>query len=139
MILLDSNVLSELMRPAPSHAVVAWMNVQTEEQLWTSAITIFEIEYGIELIDDGARRLRLRSIFESIINQEIGGRILPFDAESAARTAAISALGRKQGRTIELRDAMIAGIALRHHCTLATHNVRHFDECDVELINPWSP
>ena len=138
MILIDSNVLSELMRPAPSHAVVAWMNAQTEEQLWTSAITIFEIEYGIELIDDGARRLRLRSIFESIINQDIGGRILQFDAESASRTAAVSALGRKQGRTIELRDAMIAGIALRHGCALATRNIRRFDDCGIELIDPWS-
>lgn len=138
MIVLDTNVISELMRPLPSVSVVAWLNAQEDERIWTSAISVLEVEFGLELIDDSARRLRLRRAFEQMIERDLGGRVLAFDTEAAACTATLSALARKQGRSIELRDAMIAGITRQHRAQLATRNVRHFGNCGVDLIDPWA-
>lgn len=138
MIVLDTNVVSEFMRPAPSNAVEAWLDAQVADHIWICAITVYEIEFGLELIDDSARRLRLRRAFQSMVEQDLDGRVFPFDADAAARTASIAALARKQGRPIEQRDAMIAGIVRQRNATLATRNVRHFSDCGIDLIDPWS-
>jgi toxin FitB len=139
VILLDTNVVSELMRPRPDPDVVAWVDAQDLRSLWICTPTIMEIEYGLELLDDSVRRLRLKRSFAALTEQDLEGRIHSFDQESAMRTAALLALKRRQGRTMELRDAMIAGIAQRHRARLATRNIRHFDDCGIELIDPWSP
>jgi predicted nucleic acid-binding protein len=139
VILFDTNVVSELMRPRPEPGVLAWMDAQDLPTIWLCAVNVLEVELGIELLDDSKRRLRLRQQWSQLLDQVFGNRVLQFDANAAARTAVLLALRRKQGRTIELRDAMIAGIALHHRCTLATRNVGHFDDCDVDLINPWLP
>ncbi len=137
MIVLDTNVISELMRPRPGAPVIAWLDAQDAESVWITSITVLEIRYGLELLDDPARRLRLEQAFDLVLGQDLANRILGFDREAAERTARVSALARRLGREIELRDAMIAGIAARHGATLATRNLRHFAHSGIELIDPW--
>ncbi len=137
MIILDTNVLSEFMRPQPADAVVDWLNRQDAETVWIASIVVLEIRFGLELLDNSERRLRLEQAFETVVSRDLGGRVLPFDSAAADRTARLAALARRQGRSIELRDAMIAGTAARHGALLATRNVRHFVECGIELVDPW--
>lgn len=138
MILFDTNVVSELMRPRPDPGVLAWMDTQEMSAVWLCSINVLEVELGIELVDTTERRLRLRQLWLQLLEQDFGRRVLQFDGIAATHTASLLALKRKQGRTIELRDAMIAGIAQHHGCLLATRNVRHFEDCSVALINPWA-
>ena len=137
MIVLDTNVISELMRPDPAGAVIAWLDQQQAEAVWIACITVMEIRFGLELLDDSVRRLRLEQAFDAVVARDLGGRVLLFDSPAAERTARLAALARRQGRTMELRDAMIAGIAAVQGATLATRNVRHFDHCGIGLIEPW--
>ena len=137
MILFDTNVVSELMRPQPKPGVLSWMDAQDLPAIWLCAINVMEVEFGVELVDNPERRLRIRQHWSRLLEQDFGNRVLQFDGEAATRTAALLALKRKQGRTIELRDAMIAGIAQHHGCILATRNIRHFADCGIDLINPW--
>lgn len=137
MIILDTSVLSEFMRPQPADAVVDWLNRQDAETVWIASIVVLEIRFGLELLDNSERRLRLEQAFETVVSRDLGGRVLPFDSAAADRTARLAALARRQGRSIELRDAMIAGTAARHGALLATRNVRHFVECGIELVDPW--
>ena len=139
MILFDTNVVSELMRPRPDPGVLAWMDTQEMSAVWLCSINVLEIELGIELVETTERRLRLRQLWLQLLEQDFGRRALQFDGTAATHTASLLVLKRKQGRTIELRYAMIAGIAQQHGCPLATRNVRHFEDCGVALINPWAP
>ena len=139
MIVLDTNVISELMRAQPASQVVAWLDAQDAESVWISSVSVLEIRYGIELVDDNARRLRLERAFDAMLRQDLSTRIVSFDVAAAEQTARLSALARRQGRTIELRDAMIAGIAAAQGALLATRNTRHFAECGVDLVDPWHP
>lgn len=119
--------------------VVAWLDAQDAESVWISSVSVLEIRYGIELVDDNARRLRLERAFDAMLRQDLSTRIVSFDVAAAEQTARLSALARRQGRTIELRDAMIAGIAAAQGALLATRNTRHFAECGVDLVDPWQP
>ena len=139
MILFDTNVVSELMRPRPDPGVLAWMDTQEMSAVWLCSINVLEIELGIELVETTERRLRLRQLWLQLLEQDFGRRVLEFDGAAATHTGCLLALKRKQGRSIELRDAMIAGIAQRHGCVIATRNVRHFEDCGAALINPWAP
>ncbi len=98
---------------------------------------MLEIRYGIEMLDDSKRRLRLSQTFDVVVQRELGGRVLDLDSSAADHTARLSALAKKRGRTMEIRDAMIAGIAVGHGAVLATRNHRRFVECGVELAGPW--
>lgn len=137
MIVLDTNVISELMRPAPSDRVIEWLDRQPPEAIWLSSISVLEIRFGLELLVDGARRLRLEQAFDAVLVQDLAERVLTFDAPAADHTARLAATVRRAGRSMELRDAMIAGIALRHGARLATRNLRHFEHVGMELENPW--
>ena len=137
MIVLDTNIISELMRAQPAEQVVAWLDAQDAQTVWITSISVLEVRFGLELLDDAKRRLRLEQAFDAVLAQDLAGRILGFDQHAAERTARISAQARRQGRSIELRDAMIAGIAVLHGATLATRNVRHFSQIGVELADPW--
>jgi len=137
MIVLDTNVISELMRPAPSGRVIEWLDRQPPEVIWLTSISVLEIRFGLELLDDGARRLRLEQAFYAVLAQDLAERVLTFDAPAADHTARLAATVRRAGRSMELRDAMIAGIALRHGAKLATRNLRHFEHAGMELESPW--
>lgn len=138
MIILDTNVLSELLRPRPDSRVVEWLDAQPEDTLFTTAITMQESFYGAELLSDSSRKSALISRLERLYASILAGRVLPFDEFDARYTAVLLARSRAAGRTLHQADAQIAGIALRHDATLATRNIRDFPHAQLTLCNPWT-
>ena len=139
MILLDTNVLSELMRPAPSSVVERWMGDQPAASLFISTITEAELRYGLALLPDSHRRRQLASQAEAMLVVDFAGRILPFDSPAASTYARIAALRRHSGRPISQADAQIAAIAASRGASLATRNVADFVDCGIDIIDPWDP
>jgi hypothetical protein len=138
MILLDTNIISELMRPQPNQAVIAWLDEQVAEQLFLPAIVKAEIETGIAILDDGKRKQALLKAAEFIFIN-FANRCLPFDAKTASHYASIIAFTKKQGRPMSVEDAQIAAIAIQHAAVLATRNVADFDFLvNLRLINPFN-
>jgi toxin FitB len=137
MIILDTSVISALMRSQPDNAAVTWLDRQAAESIWTTSITVFEIRFGIEMPLPGRRRKRLEDLFEQSLVEDFQDRILPFDQHAAREAAALAAQRQRDGCPAGLRDTQIAGIALARRATLATRNVRHFQGLDVEVIDPW--
>jgi len=139
MLILDTNVISEIMQPSPSPRVLNWWSQQQTGELFTSTVSMGEILYGIELLPKGKRRDRLLAEAEAMFNEDFAGRILPFDEEAARAVAEIAAARRTQGRPIAEFDAQIAAIARTHRAALATRNTTDFEACGVRLVNPWQP
>ena len=137
MIILDTNVLAALMRREGEASVVAWLDRQPSESLWTTAITVFEIRCGLKILADGRRRRRMEDAFAEALQNEFGGRILPFDRAAAEASASIAAQQRRAGKTVEIRDIQIAGITMARRATLATRNVRDFENIGIVLADPW--
>jgi toxin FitB len=137
MIILDTNVLSELMLRAPDKTVVAWLDRQPRTSVWTTAITIFEIRFGLEAMPFGKRRDILIDDFDEFLGR-IEHRIAPFDYDAAQHASTLMASRKMQGRPREMRDTMIAGIVLSRHATLATRNIRDFDDISATLVDPWT-
>ena len=137
MIILDTNVLSALMREPADREVIAWLDGQPAESLWTTAITVFEIRFGIGTLPAGKRRKMLEAAFEGMLAGELGGRVLSFDDGAAATAAVIAARLRASGRPVDMRDVQIAGIAAARRGTVATRNRRHFADTGIELVDPW--
>ena len=138
MILLDTNVLSALMRREPEEEVVAWLDTQPRESVWTTSITIFEVALGLELLAAGRRRRMLEETFAEVIEQDLEDRIAGFDRPAAEAAGRSAAKRRRAGRPIDIRDAQIAGIALARRAALATRNVRDFEGLGLDLVDPWS-
>lgn len=138
MILLDTNVLSALMRTEPDAEVVAWLDELPPESVWTTSITVFEVRMGLELLDERRRRRRLEEAFHAMLEEDFEGRIAVFDRSSAEAAARVAAERRKAGRPVDFRDMEIAGIALARKAALASRNVKHFDGIGLELVDPWS-
>ena len=136
MIILDTNVLSALMHRTPEQNVVAWLDRQPRTSIWTTSITILEIQFGLQKMVGGKRRSALGQAFKEVL-ASIGRRVLPFDTAAAQQAGDLMAARHKKGRTIELRDTMIAGIVLAQRATLATRNTSHFDDISAPLIDPW--
>ena len=139
MIILDTNVLSALMHRDPDLVVVSWLDRQAPESVWTTSVTVFEILFGIELLVTGRRRQQLEEAFKSAIEEDFSGRILPFEQAAAREAALLAAQRQREGMPVEIRDTLIAGIALARRATLATRNVKHFSGTGIELVNPWEP
>lgn len=137
MLILDTNVISEILRPEPHETVVQWFEEQPRHQLFTTAITQAEILYGITLLPTGSRRQKLLEIAEAIFEEDLSSRVLAFGAEAAGYYAQIAAARRSAGRPISQFDAMIAAIARLHDGKLVTRNVSDFDNCGIDVINPW--
>ena len=137
MILLDTNILSELMRPVPEPAVETWVGAQPAAGLFISAITEAELRYGLALLPDGQRRRRLLAQAEAMLAEDFAGRILPFDSAAAAAYAPIAAGRRLAGRPISQADAQIAAIAASRGAAIATRNVVDFDGCGIAVLDPW--
>ena len=139
MTLLDTNVLSELMRPTPARAVLAWVDAQPAGEVWISAVTLGEIRLGLELLPPGRRRDRISAVADAMLHQEFGEACLPYDATAATEYAAIVASRTRAGRPISVEDAQIAAIAKSADLMLATRNVRDFEAIDgLRLIDPWA-
>jgi toxin FitB len=137
MIVLDTNVLSDTLRPKPADAVRRWMIEQTADNLFTTSICEAEILYGLALIPAGRRRTALQREIAAIFSEAFAGRILPFDSACARAFAQIAATRRTLGRPISDLDAQIAAIASSHGATLATRNIADFADCGIRLLNPW--
>jgi hypothetical protein len=137
MIILDTNVLSELMRPKPASRVTTWVAKQPAAELFTTTITEAEIFYGIELLTAGKRRQNLLAAAEAMFEEDFGGRICGFDSDAARVFSRISAHRRALGKPISHADAQIAAIARARGAKLATRNVADFQDCGVDVVDPW--
>ncbi|MGQ9369238.1 type II toxin-antitoxin system VapC family toxin [Azospirillum sp. ST 5-10] len=137
MIVLDTNVLSELMRPAPSEAVFHWVAGRPAASLFTTTITQAEILFGLALLPEGRRRSDLLAAAEQMFAEDFAGRVLPFDAAAATAFAPIAAGRRQKGRPTGAFDAQIAAIATSRSAALATRNVADFQDCGLPIVNPW--
>ena len=136
MILLDTNVLSELTKPVPSDKVVAWLT-QTEPALAIPTIAIAEMAYGIEKLTEGKRRERLSAALQRLA-ESFDDRLLPFDLAAAWAYGDILAVARRAGRPMSVPDAAIAAIAKAYDCALATRNIKDFETTGLDLVNPWT-
>jgi hypothetical protein len=138
VILLDTNVLSELMRPSPAASVVRWIAAWPVASLFICTITEAELRYGLALTPPGRRRDALLAQASAMLAEDFAGRILPFDSPAASAYAGIAAERRQAGRPISQADAQIAAIALSRGAALATRNTGDFLNCGVTLIDPWN-
>ena len=138
MILLDTNVLSELMLPQPSASVARWLDNQAVASLWITTVTEMEVRYGIESLELGRRRENLEQKFEKFLRDVIEYRVAVFDRAASQSAAQLMALRKRRGRPGEIRDTMIAGIALASNATVATRNVAHFADLNVRVVDPWT-
>ena len=137
MILLDTNVISEIMRPRPEQCVVDWLDRQQSSSIWTTSISLYEVHYGLLIMPAGRRRSARIDLFRYWLNEVIQERIVQFDAVAAECAAELGAVRKEKGRPGEARDTMIAGIVLANHAKLATRNVRHFEDIAKSVVNPW--
>ncbi|MFG6083635.1 type II toxin-antitoxin system VapC family toxin [Paracoccus litorisediminis] len=137
MILIDTNVISELMRPEPASVVLNWFDHQAADELVLSAITEAELHAGAAILPNGQRRARLVQAIEEMIEQDFFGRVLPFDSKAARTYAEIFANRRAAGQQIAQADCQIAAIARTAGAVIATRNVKDFEGCGIEIINPW--
>lgn len=137
MIVLDTNVLSELMRAEPSPRVAAWVTTHPARSLYTTAVTQAEVLYGVALLPEGTRRTALAQAVAGMFEEDFLDRVLPFDADAARAYAEVAAERRRLGRPISQFDAQIAAIARSRGAALATRNVADFTDCGVTVIDPW--
>lgn len=138
MILLDTNVLSAVMRRDPDRVVLRWLDGLPPESVWITAITVFEVRFGLQILESGRRRRVLEEAFARALTEDFEGRVLAFDDAAADAAGRLAAERRRAGRTMEIRDAQIAGIAAARKAAIATRNLRHFEGIGVALIDPWS-
>ena len=138
MIILDTNVLSAVVATEPVTAVVRWIDGQDEAELYVTAVTVFEMRTGIDCVPAGRRRKKLDDAFEDAVKTIFGGRVIAFDWIAASAAGRLAARRRLVGRPQDVRDTQIAGIALAHNATIATRNVRHFEDIGLPIIDPWT-
>lgn len=138
MIVLDTNVLSELTRPAPEPDVVAWMDAQPVSELVTTAVTAAEMRYGVARLPDGRRRSQLAVSVQAMLDIDFSGRIEAFDDAAARQYPQVVTVRDRLGRPITLADAQIAAICRARGARLATRNTSDFEDTGVSLINPWA-
>jgi toxin FitB len=139
MIVLDTNVVSELMRPAPQPAVVAWLDRQRGREVFLTAITVAELLYGVARLPVGRRKRTLQSLVAAMIDEDFDHRVLAFDELAAVHYADIVTRRDRAGRPISAADAQIAAICRSSGATLATRNVSDFSATAVTIVDPWSP
>jgi predicted nucleic acid-binding protein len=137
MIILDTNVISALMKPAEHEEIVTWFDSLADQRLWTTSITVMEVRYGLLRMQDGKRRRQMEDTFDNVLSVNLHD-VLPFDLRSADVTATILAKAHASGRNLKIPDCQIAGIAITQRATLATRNIRDFEGLGLKLVNPWN-
>lgn len=137
MVLLDTTVISELMRSSPDPAVEAWIEGRPAVSLFFSAVGEAELRYGVTIMPAGRRRDRLAAEIEAMLREDFEGRVLPFDSDAARAYAEIAASRRAAGRSVPQTDCQIAAIAQAHGMAVATRNVRDFADTGIDVIDPW--
>lgn len=138
MIIIDTNVISELLRPSPEPAVEAWLGEQDGLSIYLTAISEAELRYGVAILASGKRRDGLSLAIDLILRDDMAGRILPFDSAAARAYADIAATRRSAGKPISQADCQIAAIARAFDAPVATRNTPDFEGCGIDLINPWT-
>ena len=139
MILLDTNVISAVMQSRPDPAVVSWLDGQGIQEVWLPSVVVVELRYGVATLPAGQRRRALQQGLDQLLEQLVQDRIAPLDGLAAGRAADLAADRKARGRQVDLRDTLIAGIALARGAQLATRNTRHFSDTSISLINPFAP
>lgn len=139
MIVLDTNVVSELLRPAPAKQVEAWLSAQDGAEVYFTAVGEAELRHGVAILPAGRRRTSLAKVIEGILEEDFRDRILPFDRAAASAYAAIAAKRRAAGRPISQFDCQIAAIARAHEASVATRNTGDYEGCGIDVIDPWLP
>jgi hypothetical protein len=139
VIVLDTNVLSALMRTNPEAVVVEWLDRQPADSVWLTSITVFEARFGFALLPRGRRRNGLERAFDRVLTEDLSNRVLTLDEMAATTAGRLAADRRRVGRIVDLRDTLIAGIAQARRATIATRNTRHFEGLEVPVVNPWHP
>lgn len=137
MILLDTNVISEMMRVRPDDAVSNWLRAHPRKEFWTSSVVIAELLSGIEFMAAGRKQRALREAIEGLIAEDFRGQILKFDVFSARHYGNILATRQRIGRPIREMDALIAATALANDAVIATRNIADFEHCGITVVNPW--
>jgi toxin FitB len=137
VIVLDTNVLSALMRTKPDAVVVEWLDRQPADSIWVTSITVFEARFGLALLPKGKRRRILERAFDRVLTEDFSSRVLSLDEMAAATAGQLAADRQRAGRVVDLRDTLIAGIAQARRATIATRNTRHFEGLDVPVVDPW--
>ena len=138
MIVIDTNVVSELMRPTPASAVMTWFSARDSTALYISAVSEAELRAGAAILPAGQRRDRLAAEIDAVIGQDFAGRVLPFDSVAARAYAAITASRRSVGRPILEADCQIAATARARDAAVATRNTADFEHCGIVVIDPWA-
>ena len=138
MIILDTNVISEPLRLQAEPRVIAWLDAQEPSELWLTAITAAELQTGIERMPEGAKRRNLEVQIRAILDEDFSGRIVAFDVDAAPYYAEITAAKARVGQKVEVLDVQIAAIARLRGAVVATRNIKHFDNCGIELVDPWT-
>lgn len=138
MIVLDTNIVYELMRPEPSSRVLRWLAKQPSRELFTTAITQAEVLYGIELLPKGKRRMFLEGAAKGMFEEDFADRILPFDADAARVFPQIAAARQAAGWPVTQFDAQIAAIARSRRAAIATRDTADFEGVGVTVLNPWT-
>lgn len=139
MIVLDTNVISELLRPAPATQVEVWLSAQNGAEVYFTAVGEAELRHGVAILPAGKRRTALAKAIEGILEEDFRDRILPFDRSAASAYAAIAAKRRAAGRPISQFDCQIAAIARAHEAAVATRNTGDYEGCGIDVIDPWLP
>ena len=137
MMLVDTHVISEIMKVQPSAGVVDWLNNQKPSSLYISTITIGEIEYGLRILPVGKRHLQLKDRFERFLSLAFAQRVLAFDEPAARSYGEVMGLRKEMGRPMNIPDGQIAAIAKANRLKVATRNISDFENCGIELINPF--
>lgn len=137
MLVLDTNVISELMKAEPDPRVIAWLDSQPAISVWTTSVSVFEISFGLNSLPDGKRKDVLQDAFEAMLADDLEYHVLDFDRAAAIRAGEISAQLHGLGRPVEVRDVQIAGIVSVRQAILATRNLKHFQDTNISLVNPW--
>jgi toxin FitB len=137
VIVLDTNVLSALMRTKPDALVVEWLDRQPADSIWVTSITVFEARFGLARLPKGKRRRSLERAFDRVVTEDLSSRVLSLDEMAAATAGQLAAERQRAGRVVDLRDTLIAGIAQARRATIATRNTRHFEGLDVAVVDPW--
>ena len=137
MIVLDTSVLSALMRTKPDAVVVEWLDRQPADSVWVTSITVFEARFGLALLPKGRRRCSLELAFDRVLTEDLSSRVLNLDEMAAVTAGQLAAERQRAGRVVDLRDTLIAGIALARRATIATRNTRHFEGLEIPVVDPW--
>ena len=138
MIILDTNILSELISKSPDRKVLVWLDALPRISICTTSVSAFELQYGVSILPSGKRRETLSTAVDDLLHSLLENRIMPFNTSAASRAASAAAARKALGRPVEIRDLLIAGIANASGAALATRNLKNFEGIGLELINPWT-